>query len=196
MKSLNQHLNDYLKLRRQLGYKLQEAELFLRNFIGFIEQEGTGVITAKLAVRWATRPNLKPAQNGSRLSVVRLQTSVRGLALSRFAAACGLRRACCVGRSGSLPRPARPFRRGRRGTPAALHRHSQRLRCCHLPRVCQKTAATEWRVNRRTKGIVRRKGNWGSGLMRAKLGTRRASAELSARRRPFGRCCHFCAPAN
>jgi len=71
MKSLNQHLNDYLKLRRQLGYKLQEAEFFLRNFIRFIEQEGTGVITAKLAVQWATRPNLKPAQNGSRLSVVR-----------------------------------------------------------------------------------------------------------------------------
>jgi hypothetical protein len=71
MKSLNQHLNDYLKLRRQLGYKLQEAESFLRNFIRFIEQEGTGVITAKLAVRWATRPNLKSAQNGSRLRVVR-----------------------------------------------------------------------------------------------------------------------------
>ena len=51
MKSLNQHLNDYLKLRRQLGYKLQEAEYLLRNFVRFVEQEGAGVITAKLAVR-------------------------------------------------------------------------------------------------------------------------------------------------
>ena len=47
MKNLNQHLNDYLKLRRQLGYKLQEAEFLLRNFVRFVEQEGTGVITAK-----------------------------------------------------------------------------------------------------------------------------------------------------
>jgi len=61
MKNLNQHLNDYLKLRRQLGYKLQEAEFLLRNFVRFVEEEGTGVITAKLAVRWAARPNMKLA---------------------------------------------------------------------------------------------------------------------------------------
>ena len=74
MKNLNQHLNDYLKLRRQLGYKLQEAEFLLRNFVRFVEQEGTGVITAKLAVRWAAGPNNEPAQSGSRLSVVRRAT--------------------------------------------------------------------------------------------------------------------------
>jgi len=71
MKNLSQHLNDYLKLRRQLGYKLQEAESLLRNFISFAEQEGAGVITSKLAIRWAARPNIKPAQGGSRLSAVR-----------------------------------------------------------------------------------------------------------------------------
>ncbi len=71
MKNLRQHLNDYLKLRRQLGYKLQDAEFSLRNFVSFAEQEGTGIITAKLAVRWAARPNMKPAHSGSRLSVVR-----------------------------------------------------------------------------------------------------------------------------
>jgi len=71
MKNLHQHLNDYLKLRRQLGYKLQEAEFLLRNFVRFVEEEGAGVITAKLAVRWAARPNMKLAQSGSRLSVVR-----------------------------------------------------------------------------------------------------------------------------
>ena len=62
---------DYLRLRGQLGYKLQEAEFLLRNFVSFIEQEGAGVITAKLAVQWAARPNMKLAQSGSRLSVVR-----------------------------------------------------------------------------------------------------------------------------
>lgn len=50
MKNLSQHPNDYLKLRRQLGYKLQEAELLLRNFVGFADQEGVGVITAKLTL--------------------------------------------------------------------------------------------------------------------------------------------------
>ena len=40
MKNLHQHLNDYLKLRRQLGYKLQEAEFLLRNFVRFVEEEG------------------------------------------------------------------------------------------------------------------------------------------------------------
>lgn len=54
-----------------VGIKLQEAEFFLRNFVHFVEQEGTGVITSKLAVRWAARPNIKPAQSGSRLTVVR-----------------------------------------------------------------------------------------------------------------------------
>jgi integrase len=54
-----------------LGYKLQEAEFLLRNFISFAEQEGAGVITAKLAVQWAARPNMRPAQSGSRLGVVR-----------------------------------------------------------------------------------------------------------------------------
>lgn len=71
MKNLSHHLIDYLRLRRQLGYKLQEAEFLLHNFVSFAEQEGAGVITAKLAVQWAARPNMKPAQSGSRLSVVR-----------------------------------------------------------------------------------------------------------------------------
>jgi integrase len=53
-----------------LGYKLKDAEFLLRNFVRFIEQEGSDVITAKLAVRWSARPNIKPAQSGSRLSVV------------------------------------------------------------------------------------------------------------------------------
>ncbi len=38
MKTLNCHLDDYLKLRRQLGYKMQEAEFLLRNFVRFAEQ--------------------------------------------------------------------------------------------------------------------------------------------------------------
>ena len=71
MKTVKIHLDNYLKLRRQLGYKMKEAGFLLRNFVRFVEEEGAGVITAKLAVRWAARPNMKLAQSGSRLSVVR-----------------------------------------------------------------------------------------------------------------------------
>jgi integrase/recombinase XerD len=71
MKTLRHHLADYLKLRRQLGYKLKEAESLLRSFISLVEEEGAELITTKLALRWAARPGLKPVHSGSRLSTVR-----------------------------------------------------------------------------------------------------------------------------
>jgi integrase len=71
MKTLSQHLDDYLQLRRQLGYKMQEPGALLRNFVRFAEQKGAGVIRTKLALEWAAQPNMKPTQSGSRLGVVR-----------------------------------------------------------------------------------------------------------------------------
>ncbi len=71
MKTLSQHLEDYLKLRRQLGYKMQESGLMLRSFVRFAEQKGAGVIRTKLALQWAAPPNIKPAQSGNRLGIVR-----------------------------------------------------------------------------------------------------------------------------
>jgi integrase/recombinase XerD len=70
MKTLSQHLDDYLKLRRQLGYKMQSVEFILRNFMRFAEQEGAGVIRTKLALQWAALP-MKTAQSANRLGVVR-----------------------------------------------------------------------------------------------------------------------------
>jgi len=71
MKSLNHHLDDYLRLRRQLGYKMDEAAALLRNFVRFAQQEGAAVIKSKLALRWAAQPNIKPTQSGCRLGMVR-----------------------------------------------------------------------------------------------------------------------------
>ena len=71
MKTLSRHLDDYLRLRRQLGYKLQEAGILLRNFVRFAEQEGAEYISTKLTLRWATGPNMTPALSGSRLGLVR-----------------------------------------------------------------------------------------------------------------------------
>jgi integrase/recombinase XerD len=70
MKTLSHHLDDYLKLRRQLGYKMESVEFMLRNFVHFAQQESAGVIRTKLALQWAALPT-KTAQSANRLGVVR-----------------------------------------------------------------------------------------------------------------------------
>lgn len=72
MISLRRQLDDYLKLRRQLGFKLELAGQMLRQFVRFAEQEKAAFITIKLALRWATSPaRLTPARNATRLGYVR-----------------------------------------------------------------------------------------------------------------------------
>jgi integrase len=71
MNRLSFHLDRYLKLRRQLGYKLRVPEILLRNFVRFTDEEGASFITAKLALRWAAQPEIKPVQRGNRLGMVR-----------------------------------------------------------------------------------------------------------------------------
>jgi integrase len=71
MKTLSQRLDDYLRLRRQLGYKLEEAGFHLRSFVRFADREGAKTITTKLALQWAAQPNMKPAQSATRFGTVR-----------------------------------------------------------------------------------------------------------------------------
>ncbi len=72
MNNLSVHLKNYLKVRRGLGFKLHCAGMSLRNFVRFTEAKRARFITTKLALQWATQPpNIKPAQRGSRLGVVR-----------------------------------------------------------------------------------------------------------------------------
>ncbi len=72
MKSLSQAAQEYISLRRSLGYKLIDAASLLKDFGSFMEREGASYITAKLALQWAMEPkNVLPAQWSSRLSVVR-----------------------------------------------------------------------------------------------------------------------------
>jgi integrase len=71
--NLASHLEDYLRLRRQLGFKLHKTGTLLRKFVQFAEQEKAAFITTKLAVRWATQPaNIKLKQGTNRLGMVRL----------------------------------------------------------------------------------------------------------------------------
>lgn len=72
MKRLEQALNDYLRIRRSLGYRLREPEGLLRNFIAFLQTERAPYITRQLALRWATQPaKAQPATWAGRLGILR-----------------------------------------------------------------------------------------------------------------------------
>lgn len=72
MISLRRAVQQYLTMRRSLGFKLHDMGKNLRQFVSFMEQQGASLITTDLALRWATKPqNVQPAQWAARLSFVR-----------------------------------------------------------------------------------------------------------------------------
>ena len=72
MSELRTALDDYLVVRRSLGYQLDKAEQLLTSFIGYLEEQGATHITTELALAWATRPaGAHPAWWRSRLGAVR-----------------------------------------------------------------------------------------------------------------------------
>ena len=56
MNDLRTTLEDYLIIRRSLGFKLCSAGRLLYKFVLFAEQEGASFITRDLALRWAIQP--------------------------------------------------------------------------------------------------------------------------------------------
>lgn len=72
MNELHAALDEYLSVRRALGVKLRLVGRLLKTFADFAEREGAAVITADLALRWATQPaHVQPAQWANRLGMVR-----------------------------------------------------------------------------------------------------------------------------
>jgi site-specific recombinase XerD len=72
MSGLATELERYLELRRQMGFKLRRAEKLLRQFVAYCEAQGIEVVTAAVALRWATLPERpSPAWVSMRLQVVR-----------------------------------------------------------------------------------------------------------------------------
>jgi integrase/recombinase XerD len=72
MRSLRQAVDDYLSLRRSLGFKLLRHEHYLREFVSFLKQKGVTRITTQLALEFATRhQHQKPAEWAIRLTIVR-----------------------------------------------------------------------------------------------------------------------------
>jgi integrase len=72
MNNLQQAVKDYIEMRRALGYKLREAALLLKDFVSFLEQQGSSFITIPLALQWArNNPAVRPAEWARRLTIVR-----------------------------------------------------------------------------------------------------------------------------
>ena len=73
MSRLRQAVDDYLALRRSLGFKLRDYDWYLHDFAGYVEAAGASTVTAELAVAWAQLPGpgAHPAYLGQRLCVVR-----------------------------------------------------------------------------------------------------------------------------
>lgn len=73
MRSLNKALEEYLSLRRRLGFKLKEDGRILAKFVSFLEGQGASHITTELAVRWAMKPkNAQSSYWARRLRMVRI----------------------------------------------------------------------------------------------------------------------------
>lgn len=72
MSSLRQALEEYLTVRRALGFKMRDADSALRRFVEFAEEKGASFITTDLALSWAQQPaETDPAYWTSRLGKVR-----------------------------------------------------------------------------------------------------------------------------
>jgi integrase len=72
MTALRQAVQEYLRMRRDLGFSLHDAGKGLLDFVAFMEQQRASSITQALALAWAQQPtNVQPAHWAQRLSFVR-----------------------------------------------------------------------------------------------------------------------------
>lgn len=72
MNTLRQSIEEYLAMRRSLGFKLQEAGTMLPDFATFMERRRASYITQALALAWAQQPtHAQPAHWAGRLCHVR-----------------------------------------------------------------------------------------------------------------------------
>jgi integrase/recombinase XerD len=101
MTTFSQHVEDYLRLRRSFGYKLDEAARLLPRFAARLDAARAEFVTIDLALAWALEPDVPP---GSVVPSVRLLV-VRGFA--RYMA--GVERRTEIPPTGLIP-----FRRRRR----------------------------------------------------------------------------------
>jgi integrase/recombinase XerD len=71
--ALHEAVNDYIAIRRSLGFKLEDYPWMLHDFVEYLESHGESKITTQLALEWAQRPGTgcHLSYLGKRLCVVR-----------------------------------------------------------------------------------------------------------------------------
>ena len=71
MNTLQKALQEYLAMRRALGFQLLDAGPALSDFVSFLKRRRTSHITIRLALEWAQKPGAQPASWAHRLGFVR-----------------------------------------------------------------------------------------------------------------------------
>jgi len=72
MSELSRHVEDYLRLRRALGFKLERAGRVLPQLVGYLEAAGAATVTTNLAIAWARLPeHARPNHWAQRLAIAR-----------------------------------------------------------------------------------------------------------------------------
>src|SRR5262249_41354303 len=70
MNTLREAVQEYLSLRRSLGFKLREDGLRLLDFVAFMERRKASYITHELALAWAQNCTAVPSEQARRLGFV------------------------------------------------------------------------------------------------------------------------------
>ena len=72
MISLREHVDDYLRMRRALGFKLERHGQLLPQLIAYLEAAGERTVRSELAISWARLPeSAHPRHLAARLSIAR-----------------------------------------------------------------------------------------------------------------------------
>ena len=72
MSELSGHVQDYLRLRRALGFKLERAGHLLPQLVAYLEAAGAATVTSDLAIAWARLPaHTQPNHWAQRLAIAR-----------------------------------------------------------------------------------------------------------------------------
>jgi integrase/recombinase XerD len=72
MSMLSRQVEDYLQLRRALGFKLERAGRVLPQLVTYLEAAGAATVTSDLAITWARLPeHAQPNHWAQRLAIAR-----------------------------------------------------------------------------------------------------------------------------
>ena len=72
MSELSGHVQDYLRLRRALGFKLERAGHLLPRLVTYLEAAGAATVSSDLAIAWARLPaHTQPNHWAQRLAIAR-----------------------------------------------------------------------------------------------------------------------------